>query len=525
MRLRDPKGEMMVRPRRVWPVGVAVVLASLAACFLLRTKPHDAPAVKSDRADVRHSTYHNRATWRPRAGAAEEAAPASPAITGTVYGTDGSPVSGATVTAATFEIAGNVPTTAAAAQSDEVGRFTLNLADGSYNLSAARGGYGTTFLAARTGDDVSLILPRSGVIDGHVYDERRAPVGHFTIDVLTTLPDDMAAPAPLWSKTFDSPDGAFRVDQLPTWAVRLRATAPGYAPAYTPHVRVDPAGQSQIDLVLPVGCPVDGSVEDTSGAPLPAVFVDAEARTAAGTAGATSLEATSQGKSDLQGHFHLEHVPPGKVLVRGYDGVNAVTTATLEIADCATLAPVKLVMSPGGGLRGVVRGVDGEPLAGVKLTANHRSIGYVSALSDAAGVYRFDQLPPSVVRVEARDGDQVTALFVTVKNGDVTERDISLPGRGSGEVRGRVTAGDRPLAATRVVVMSNLGPERGVTTRAVVTDRDGVYHASDLPEGGYMVQVASTQHAKGVRVEPGKVQTADLDVSARLFPAKSTGGD
>ncbi len=136
------------------------------------------------------SGYHNRAVRRPAEERQRAEAPAQPAITGTVYGTDGNPVSGATVAATTFEVAGNLPMTVGSTASDERGRFQLRLAEGSYNLNAARSGYGTTLLAAKTGDEVSLILPKSGVIEGHVYDEQHGPVPHFTVDVLTTMPDD-----------------------------------------------------------------------------------------------------------------------------------------------------------------------------------------------------------------------------------------------------------------------------------------------------------------------------------------------
>ncbi len=114
-------------------------------------------------------------------------------------------------------------------------------------------------------------------------------------------------------------------------------------------------------------------------------------------------------------------------------------------------------MSAGGSVRGVVRGAGGEPLAGVKLTASHRSIGFVSTVSDAGGAYRFDGLPSSVVRIEAARGAQQTALHVEVKEGEAIERDISLPGKGSGSVSGRVSAGETALAGVRVAVMANLG--------------------------------------------------------------------
>jgi hypothetical protein len=398
-------------------------------------------------------------------------------------------------------------------ESDKRGRFELRIPEGTYYVSADKDGYGPAFVPAHSGDNVSLALPASGVVEGRVYNERREPVRHFTIDVITMMPDDMAAPAPLWSKTFDSPDGSFRVARLPAWRSILRATAPGYAPTFSPLVRVEPSKTRAIDLTLTSGCTLEGRVQDRTGAPLPHVFVDAEARTGAGSVAESSLDAAAQGESDNQGHFRLEHVPAGPVLVRGYDGSNAVSTTSIEVSDCDRLEPVKLVMSAGGSLSGVVRGSDGEPVAGAQVTVTHRSIGFVNTQSDAEGRFRLDQLPPSTVRVEVQHLGRRTRVFVAVKDAELVERDIALFGEGKSEIRGRITAGGKPLHGVQVMVVSNHGPDQGADTFNRSTGEDGSYRFSAIPEGMYMIRIVSTMLTSAARVEAGQTVTVDLDMA------------
>src|SRR5262249_55466343 len=162
----------------------------------------------------------------------------TPPIRGTVYDMEGSTVAGASVVATSFESAGNVATPASSTLTDKHGRFELHVPDGLYYLHGDKEGYGPSAVIAQSGDDVGVVLPRSGVVQGHVYDDRGQPIRQFTIDVVTVAPEDLASPPPLWSKRFDSPDGSFSVNRLPAWGGLLRASTPGYAPGFSSPVKV-----------------------------------------------------------------------------------------------------------------------------------------------------------------------------------------------------------------------------------------------------------------------------------------------
>jgi hypothetical protein len=376
-------------------------------------------------------------------------------------------------------------------------------------------GYGPASVTARTGDTVSVMLPETGVIEGHVKDERGAPVQRFAIDVIIAVPGDAPASPPVWSKRFESVDGSFRIDELPVWQAVIRATAEGYAPAFTEQLSLAPKTHGTVDLTLARGCVLTGTVKDKSGTPLPKVFVDAESQLAAGELTDLAMHAAAQGQSDAAGSFRLENVPKGKVIVRGYDASNAVTTATVQIVDCEKVAPVELLMSPGGNITGVARGGDDKPLAFARLSLMSRSLGYVNVMSDKEGRYRFEDIPAGQARIELSYQGQSTLTFVKVTEGEDTTQDISLFAAGKGELRGRVTASGRPLAGARLMIASAHQPRYDLGVYNPVTDQDGNYQVSGLTPGAYLVTVLTIPKGKPAQIKGDESVTVDMDVTPK----------
>jgi len=508
------------RSRRKWPylVLTLLVIAGLAAFWITRFGDKSRGVAEATTRDSTQSpsTYRNRAQWPRNAGYHPAgAAPGQerPAIRGYVYDMAGAPIEGASVVATTYQIAGNIPTVAGNAQTDERGQFELKLPEGTYQLNARRKGYGPSSVVVRSGEPVSLVLPESGRITGRVYNDRRRPLSHFTIDLISVVPGDLPAPAPVWTKTFDSPDGSFEIDETPAWAVIVRATAADYAPAFSDQILLRPNEKRDVALTLPEGCSLDGTIEYNDGSPAPSVFVDAEARIIAGSMSDASMETANQAQSDDKGRFHLDHVPSGPLIVRGYDGSSAVSTVTVDIGDCNALTPIKLIMSPGGSIHGVARNADGTPLAGAKLTVTARSIGFINTISDAEGRYRFDQIPAGGMRLELYYKGQRTLQFIGVRDGEDLQKDMTLFPEGKGELHGRITAQGKPLAGARLLIAANHGRDKGLGSFYPVTDADGNYRVTNMPQGVYLVSVMSTNAGGGIRVHEGKVETLDLDVA------------
>lgn len=495
-----------------WPLYAAAVLLSIPALWALypaREPPGTvSPAFAAPPRP--RSGYENRALWQGPASPVV----ATPAITGTVYDLQGRPVGGAVVTATTFHVAGNRPAAAGSVESDASGHFELPLPGGSYYLSGDKPGYGPARTIAHSGDDVGLVLVQSGVITGRVLDERGQPVRRFSVDVIGLTTDDMAAPAPFVSTYFDSPDGTYRIEQLPDQPVTLRATALEYAPSISDMVQVPPGETRAMDLTLSSGCTLRGMVEDTAGRPLQDVFVDAELRANAGVLGVASIDATSQADTDAQGHFVLEHVPLGDVLIRAYDGAHAVSTAAARIDQCDGLTPVTLRLSAGSTLEGSVLASSGAPVAGARVTLTGRALGFVSTVSDAEGRYRFQKLPAGPMRIEAARGAQRAVTIVAVPENGATEKDLPFPAEGTGEIRGRVTARGVPLPGMSLMVVTHQG-QGMLDTMYSTTALDGGYRVPGLAAGMYAILVMSTSSVGSARLLADAVETVNIDVGVK----------
>ncbi|MRG91725.1 carboxypeptidase-like regulatory domain-containing protein [Polyangium spumosum] len=519
MQLPTKRNKPFFRSPAGWATLGTVPVIALGA-FLLW--PSGGTTLAADATDASapesRSGYVNRGLFSTGGPAPDEEA-AVTMIKGRVYSIDGKPIAGALVSATSFAIAGNLPTTVASLETDDEGRFEMKLADGSYQLVANKPGFGPSFLPAQTGETVSMVLTQSGRVRGRVLDANNAPMQRFVIDVLTAAPDSFAAPTPLFSKRYEGTDGSFELDQLPGWPVVVRATAVDHAPAFSSPIALEsPSDTKDIELVLGDGCVVEGTVRDTAGNPLPYVFVNAETRMAGGVS-EVSMEAAARAESDEQGHFRIEHAPSGKVVVRGYDGDHASSSVTVDIKDCKVDKPVELVMSDGGTITGVARKSDGSPLPGARLTLMARSIGFVNVVADEEGQFQFDSIPPGNNRLELLHGNQRTSTTVRVEEGTVAQRDITLHPTGTGEIRGRVTAGSVPLAGVQILVAANRGRGKGLDIRYPVTDKDGVYHLEGVPGGHYAVNVVTSAKTAGVEVEDGSVAVLDLDVTEE--PPKS----
>jgi hypothetical protein len=522
MKYRIQRNRVSHRSSRA-PLWGGAFLLLVAALFFLHHRAAGVAAGTRAGDSQSRSSYVNRALWRGPATVRAEAA-AQATIKGFIYDADGLALRDATVTAMTFETAGNILQAAGSVRSDELGRFELPLRAGTYQLSAALEGYGPASATAHSGDSVSLVLPRSGAIDGRVVDERGNPVSRFVIDVVVAAPGDMPAPPTVFSRRFDSLDGSFRVDQLPVWDVIVRASAEGYAPAYSEDLGVKPGETTKLELKLSRGCAIAGKVEDPTGKPVPNVLVDAEARFGSGSFSDSAMQTPDQAESERDGSFRLANVPIGSVVVRAYDGSHAVTGANIEITDCAKVEPVKLVMTAGGSIVGVARGGDGQPISGARLTLSHRAVGFVTVTSDEKGSFRFEQIPVGSASIELSYQGRNAKQGVKVEGGKEVQKDIALIPDGSGGLRGRVTAGGKPLSGVKLMVVASHGVVDGLDAYYPVTGEDGTYQVDKLPKGIYLVNVTSHTASRGARVNADEVATLDIDLSAQPVASRARKG-
>lgn len=499
------------------------VVVSLAGFFALRKEP--APAVSpSSSASIRPALpYVNRAAVRLSSQLRE--APSETKISGFVYDSSGGVIVGAKVAAATFEVAGNIPSAARTVETDAGGAFELRVPDGTYQIHANKRGFGPSFVLANSGETVSLVLAKSGVLRGRVMNEK-GPVSRFSVEVLTAVSETSAAPAVMSSIFAENTAGVFEIDELPPWPFFVRIVAEGHAPTFSKPLRVGPEQVQDVEFMLSEGCTLEGIVKDADGMPLAGVFIDAESVMAAGQMNRVSMDADRQTTSGVDGRFHIEHVPAvPELMVRGYDGSHAASTLMLDVSSCAAAKSVELVMSEGATIAGIARAGNGLPLAGGRVTLTQRVTGFVNAITDADGRYRFESIPDGMARLELTHQGQSNSVLVRVEDGIDVERDIELAAQGTGELSGRITAGDKPIAGLRLLVAASSGPERGFDMRFPVTDALGAYRVTQLPPAHYVVKVLSSVTSAGVDITQDTPTKLDLDVSAPRRRASRTPGD
>ncbi|MEZ4293331.1 MAG: carboxypeptidase-like regulatory domain-containing protein [Polyangiaceae bacterium] len=488
---------------------IALALLILAVYLITRKGPGGAGGEERTLPGKTRSGYENRGIWRT----GNARVPASFPIRGTVYDLAGQAVPGARIMAYSFQASGNQASPVGKAESNGDGRFEMHVADGSYYVTAEREGYGPTQVIAHSGEEIGLLLPRSGVVEGHVVDEQGRPVRRFSIDILSPSLDDMAAPAPFASKQFVSSDGSFKLESLPERPVFLRVTAEGYAPAFSEAMKLYQNDRRTEEITLTAGCKLTGKVVDEDGAPLTAVYVDAELRKVAGVMGPSSIDATTADETDDSGRFELTGVPFGDVMLRAYDGTHAASTTSVKVESCDSLPVIQLRMTAGATLSGIVRDTDGNPIAGAKIALSHRAIGFVNTISDAQGHYTFDKLPEGGMRLVALRGGQRTTALVTLYGDQPATKDLVFSTEGKGAIEGIVRAGDRPLPGMSVTVMSNEG-NGTLGSRHPITGPDGKFTISGLQDGAYAVLLPSINRVTSARIEEGSTEKVEIDVAA-----------
>jgi protocatechuate 3,4-dioxygenase beta subunit len=154
-----------------------------------------------------------------------------------------------------------------------------------------------------------------------------------------------------------------------------------------------------------------------------------------------------------------------------------------------------------GKIEGKVCELDGcSPIEGVRVVIELPNSGGVSrtAITDAAGGFRFSQLPPGryVLEAEAEDFLPVAALpLMTITDGGRAE-DVHIFMRPFGSISGRaLDANGNPLPFASVEAKASLS---GITGRATADNR-GEFRVPKLSSGEYALVVAAPAAAPGMR--------------------------
>ncbi|MCA9678522.1 MAG: carboxypeptidase regulatory-like domain-containing protein [Kofleriaceae bacterium] len=436
---------------------------------------------------------------------------AASSVTVEVVDDHGAPLDGATV-----ELRG-VDTQAATTAG---GVATISpVVPGGYQVAAWADGFAPSYQFLPVAGDKAttrIALRRGAPVSGRVVTEDGAPVAgarvvYFGASDWSVQPDER-----LDGKETDA-DGRFQFEAVAAGSVRFSARHPDHAPGTSAIVTLDGrSAHDGVEVVLPAGVVVSGTVTDGAGAPV------ASARVRVGVAGVGIVGAPPrQVFSDADGAWQLKGVPQRQLEAVALAEAGASEAVEVD-ASRGDVAGVSLVIDVTGTIAGVVVDDAGEPLEGIQVSAGPdfrsgpppdfsqwRLRGFPEDLTDAAGSFKLTGLAPGNYNVRAtrsqrrgggRRGFMGGARGTPAKTGDQNVRVVLSP---DGGVKGKVVLedGSPPTAFTIAV---NFAPTAFAT-------KDGSFQIDDLPPGDYEVAVRGNGFegkSQRTTIESGKV--ADL---------------
>jgi Carboxypeptidase regulatory-like domain/PDZ domain len=410
----------MGRPRsRRSVVSIVVVSSLLAGGFVVLLARHgrtpDGRPPPGERAPSSSMSPSQSRAPRVSGEPSDEKAPGG-VVEGRVVDPDGRPVPSATVTAlrqlrqwkrgdpAPVMPAPGPASALPATTTASDGTFRLEVASsGSFVLGALAAGFTGTF---RAGIDVErgarvtgveLKLGQGGaVLSGRFLDAGGGPIPGGRLRAsgfqgsganggqLAGTPYAFEAPA--------DGQGRYRV-QLPPARYSLEAQADGYAPARD---FTDLAGNESKDFRLDPAARIAGRLV-TAGDQRPVAGAEIRAQSSERRFDVRISPVTSDG----DGKFHFDALPGGSFLVSARkDDMVGTLAQPLTIA-AGGQSDVEIIMSVGLAFSGMVKSVDGKPVAGAQISLRVQTPGQggplndpISGRGDAAGRFRIAGLLP-----------------------------------------------------------------------------------------------------------------------------------
>jgi len=386
-------------------------------------------------------------------------------------------------------------------QSDD-GSFELtDVPPGKWTIRGAAAGYrsaeasGVEVGEGETKEGVVLSLKKGGGLSGRVIDPRGAAVANASV---TWHPAETgggpmgAAMARIMGgvggggSTTSDADGHFQFDGLPDARVTVTASHPDYLEATR---EIDPSKETAVDLSLGTGASISGSVVGRDGrSAVPGALVQLNEEGSSGGGFGGFGGGGDSTRTDGSGNFLFEHLTGGRFKLIASGNTGKSTAKEVVVAENQRLEGVLVEMATGATVRGTVSGLPAGQLGGVRIMASAK--GYSnSAQTDDGGTYVLHDVPAGVVHLQATTSflsGRSTGKTFEVPDGGDFQADIAF--QGLSRLAGRVTRGDRPLAA--LFVNAYPDPPRasaGSSSSSGQTDENGSYALEGLDDGSYRV--------------------------------------
>lgn len=358
--------------------------------------------------------------------------------------------------------------------------------------------------------DVNVELPMGGTIRGRVVEKGSSkPVTAFQAGVSASRSGGgMMMMAPPLLKSFTSDDGSFVLENVPSGAMNLIASATGYSAA---RLNVDvPEGKTVSDVVLELepGVRLTGRVTGPTGTPLADAAVGVQPSPTGSFAMTGSLRRTT---TDSSGEYVLEGLDPGEETIQvTHPKYNSVSkSVTLKGRD----TKLDIQLEGGSTVRGVVVTDSGAPVADAEVDAVSAGGGNHSARTNASGAFEMESMRPGRYRFTASKSGLVEGSMNDVDISAGTP--IRLVMQTGGTIYGRVTGvSESDMANVTVNARS------GRASSSAAVDPQGNFRLEGAPVGTVSVSATvqprdfagrRTSGTQTVEITAGSSQQMNID--------------
>ncbi|HEV7425249.1 MAG TPA: carboxypeptidase regulatory-like domain-containing protein [Thermoanaerobaculia bacterium] len=356
-------------------------------------------------------------------------------ITGVVLLEGGAAVANAQVQARSAADAGSVRAT----QTDDSGAFAIaTVAPGHYEISATKPGYSEATLRdvdIPSAAALRLVMKGGGTITGRLLGLTPAELRGAAVQMSSS--DGGGAPV--------SPDdsGRYRIDGAPPGTVRLSARSGQFTTssrtAQTKSVQVESGATVTVDFDFTAGIVVSGRVT-RNGLPQPDAVVS--------FLSPTTTQRSAQAPADANGRYEIGGIDEGTYNVTVVDRTNVPYSTTYQVSGSSTFD----IAIDGAAVSGHVTDVSsGTAIAGAAVELRRTEAAgpdLRSAVSDAAGVFSFEQVPAGSYEARAqKPGYGAAAVPVTVAGSGAPSIEVRLTPSSGLRLRVVDARDQRPLAA------------------------------------------------------------------------------
>jgi protocatechuate 3,4-dioxygenase beta subunit len=424
-------------------------------------------------------------------------------IAGDVVDSAGNPITGTTISVRLLNSDGVLLQSLLALEN---GSFAYpNLLAGNYQLNILAEGYQTASVGAIVVNGeaanlvVSLIEDR-GAIEGVVQDTNTGlPISGSFIEV-TNVNGILVA-----TVTSDQ-NGAFRLGNIQTGPLHVRATAAGYGSSTT-GVIVTALNLSNVLLFLsPLTGILSGTVTDVAGNPISNTSIKViDSKDAVVTTVLT----------DDDGAYQIQELNPGRYTVTANAaGFGSIIATGAIVADQESVLNFILVPNTGSVTGNVTHTFDGTPLTGAAVELKGISpFGPVLAASitDSDGNYSLGLITVGTYTLTVtKENFGSESASILVKTDVTNVQNFGLVPNPS-SVSGVVTSGGASLTDAAVTLIDS----RGVTVAEIQTDADGRFLLQNFTPGVYTLVANNPDYQSGTlgfSVEPGQNATVNFEL-------------